>query len=348
MPRQPDPPESVAGPDPPDTGAARGAGPRGVLKRVVQLALTVLVTWFVVDRVGLSLDEFSRFDPARWQVRWSVLAASCGLLAAGYGLSSLLWGRMVRALGGPPLAPATTLRVFMVANLGRYVPGKVLQIAGLAYLARREGVPPTVATAAAILGQGVALLGATVVGLGAFFGPDPRWRTLGWIGLGVVAVFVALTSLPGPTRILERAWLRLAGRKLPDGPDPANALDPEDPGGTLPALGGGFGLRWTVAYALNWGLYAAAFWLLFLSLEGWATFLQVGPAFAAAYVAGYIAVFAPAGVGVREASLVAFLAPVLAPEPALALAVVARLWTTAVELVPAAALAAGQLRRQGG
>ena len=32
----------------------------------------------------------------------------------------------------------TTVRVFMVANLGRYVPGKIWQIAGLAYLAKRE------------------------------------------------------------------------------------------------------------------------------------------------------------------------------------------------------------------
>jgi hypothetical protein len=71
----------------------------------------------------------------------------------------------------------------------------------------------------------------------------------------------------------------------------------------------------------------------------------VGPAFAAAYVAGYVAVFAPAGLGIREVSLVAFLAPVLAPEPAAALAVVARLWTTGVELLPAALLALWHLKR---
>jgi uncharacterized membrane protein YbhN (UPF0104 family) len=316
----------------------------GPLVRLLQLALTVLVTWFIVDRIGLSLTELSRFDPARWEPRWGVLAASCLLLAAGYALSSLLWGAMVRSLGGPRLRPWATIRVFMLANLGRYVPGKVLQIAGLAYLARREGVPPGVATMAALLGQGVALLGATLIGLGAFFGPNEAWRRWGWIGLAVVLTFVVLASVPGPAAALEGAWLRLVGRAREPATDavgdPAHTAPPPPP-----TLTRGFGLRWTLAYALNWGLYAAAFWLLFLGLEGWTTFLQAGPAFAAAYVAGYVAVFAPAGVGVREVSLVAFLSPVLAPEPAAALAVVARLWTTGVELVPAALLAAWHLRR---
>lgn len=294
---------------------------RTLLVRAAQLAATVLVTWFIVERVGLSLDELRRFDLSRWNPRWTLLVASCALLAAGYALSSALWGRMVRELGGPALPAWTSIRVFMVANLGRYVPGKVLQLAGLAYLARREGVSVGVAGAAAVLGQGVALLGATAVGLGAFFGPNEAWRTAGWVGVALVAAFVVLASLPAPLR-----WL---GRVRED----------------TPTLRPGFGLRWTVLYALNWALYAAAFWLLFLGLEGWATFIQVGPAFAAAYVAGYVAIFAPAGLGVREVSLVAFLSPVLAPEPAAALAVVARLWTTGVELLPAALLAALQARR---
>jgi hypothetical protein len=146
-----------------------------------------------------------------------------------------------------------------------------------------------------------------------------------------MVAFVALTSLPSTARRLERAVLRLVR-------EPAPAPDAD------PAARPGFGLRWTALYALNWGLYAAAFWLLFLGLEGWTTFLAAGPAFAAAYVAGYVAIFAPAGIGIREASLVVFLSPVLAPEPAAALAVVARLWTTAVEVIPAAALALGELR----
>ena len=216
-----------------------------------------------------------------------------------------------------------------------------MQIAGLAYLARERGVPGTVAAAAAVLGQGVALLGATLVGISAFLSPAlPGYiRVGGWIGLGITWLFIVVTSFEAPARRLEAAAFRLArlaGASFAPGP------------GEAPILQARFGLRWTLWYAVNWGLYATAFWLLYMGLAGFQPFLYVAPAYAAAYVGGYIVLFAPAGLGVREVLLTAFLAPVLAADPALALAVVARLWTTVVEVVPAALLAPGVLRGRPG
>ena len=60
-------------------------------------------------------------------------------------------------------------------------------------------------------------------------------------------------------------------------------------------------------------------------------------AFAAAYVVGYVILFAPAGLGVREGVLVFMLSPHLGAGTAGAVAAIARLWTTLVEIVPAAA-----------
>jgi hypothetical protein len=65
--------------------------------------------------------------------------------------------------------------------------------------------------------------------------------------------------------------------------------------------------------------------------------MLVGPAFAAAYVLGYLALFAPAGLGVREGFLVAFLTPTLGAGGAALAAVTSRVWTTVVEVIPAAA-----------
>lgn len=325
----------------PGTGQGRGRGSRGPrwLRGALQLALTVVVTGFVLDRVGLTFDEVAALDLGRWELRWIPLVGSVVVLAAGYALSGWLWARMVVEMGGPRLSPAAAVRVYMVANLGRYVPGKVLQIAGMAWLARREGVAPGTAMAAAVVGQGVALLGATAVGLGAFFGPNTAYRTVGWIGVGLTLAFVVATSVPASALVLERLWRRLAGAR-------AGGTDTEAAGDD-PAARPGFGLRWTAAYALNWGVYAAAFWLFFLGLEGWTPFLTAGPAFAAAYLVGYLFVFAPAGAGIRESALVVFLLPVLPRDAALAVAVAARLWATVVEIVPAAVFALVQARRPG-
>lgn len=316
-------------------GATRHGSGRTALRWIIQLALTAVVTAFVLRRLGFTFGEVVALDLGRWRpdARW--LGASVLTLAAGYAISGWLWARMVRELGGPRLRPWTAIRVYMVANLGRYIPGKVFQIAGLAWLARREGVSATTATAAAVVGQGVALLGATVVGLVALLGPDSRYQTVGWVGLGLGAVFIATTSIPGTARLLARLGRRVVGW----GRDEAAA--PSVPLRVRP----GFGLRWTGWYAFNWGVYAAAFWLFFMGLEGWVPFWQVGPAFAAAYLVGYLVLFAPAGAGIRESALVALLLPVVPADAALALAVAARLWTTLVEIVPAAAMAAIHTRR---
>ncbi len=229
----------------------------------------------------------------------------------------------------------TTIRVFMVANLGRYVPGKVWQIAGLAYLAKREDVQAGVATGAAILGQGIALLAAVLVGIGALFGANEVWREIGWLGMvagvGGALAIITVVVVPRLFRHVVAFWFRIT------------RTDPPGEG-----LGSGnAGLRWLILYVLNWGIYATAFWLLYLSFGEWRTFLEVGPAFAAAYVAGYVVIFAPAGAGIREGVLVVLLQPVMAGENAFVLAVIARLWTTTVELILAALLAVGRRRSQG-
>jgi len=222
----------------------------------------------------------------------------------------------------------------MVANLGRYIPGKVWQIAGLAYLAKREGVQASVATGAAILGQGLALLGAALVGIAALFGPNEIWRQVGWVGLvagiGAALTIIAAVVIAPFFRRVVAFWFRLT------------RTDPPDDG-----LGSGnAGLRWLALYVMSWGIYATAFWLLYLSFGESGSFLQVGPTFAAAYVVGYIAIFAPAGAGIREGVLVVLLQSVMTSEAAVVLAIIARLWTTAVELIPAALLTVGWRRSE--
>ena len=293
---------------------------------LLQLGLTVAVTWFIFDRVGVDLAVLGTLNAGEWRPRPALFLASCAVLVIGYVWSASLWGRLVRDLGGPRLPVWTSVRVFMVANLGRYVPGKVWQIAGLAYLAKREGVPASVATGAAILGQGISLLGATLIGIGALFGANELWREIGWggrvAGVGFALAIISAVVIPSAFRRIVAFWFRIT-RSDP----PADGLKR-----------GNFGLRWLVLYVVNWGIYATAFWLLYLSFGEWRTFLEVGPAFAAAYVAGYIAVFAPAGAGIREGILVVLLQPIMAREAAVVLAVIARLWTTVLELVPAGLL----------
>jgi uncharacterized membrane protein YbhN (UPF0104 family) len=299
-----------------------------VAVRLGQLGLTLVVTWFILTRVGVDLAALREVNRAEWTPDPWIFAASCIVLLCGYLFSAGLWGRIVRDLGGPTIPLWTAMRLFMVANLGRYVPGKVWQIAGLALLAKRHGVSAGVATGAAVLGQGVALMGAALLGVATLFGPNEIWRRFGLVGLvgGLLAAsgIIAIVAVPTLFQRVMNAWYRVTRTDAPETP-----LD-----------GGPLALKWFTLYLLNWGIYATAFWLLYLSLGDWRTFLEIGPAFAAAYVVGYLAVFAPAGAGIREGFLVLLLQPSMSAEAALVVALAARVWTTTVEVVPAAFFAA--------
>ncbi len=289
------------------------------LVRLGQLALTVLVTWFILDRTGLSLHNLRALDLSSWVPDLRILTASVIVLALAYGFSAALWGRLVKDLGGPRLSVPDSIRLFMIANLGRYVPGKVWQIAGLAVLARRKGVPAATATGAAVLGQGIAIVAATAVGLGALFAGPPAWRRWGWLAAAVIAIAVVLTAIPAVFRWGAGLWFRIARQAAP------------------PGLGSVHGLQWLALYGLNWVVYAVAFWMLAASFGHGANAALVGSAFAAGYVVGYVMIFAPAGAGVRESALITLLAPTMGAAAATVLAVIARIWATVVELVPAGA-----------
>ncbi len=332
-----------SGPTEEEKGTPRGTPRpwwrRRWLRSAVQALLTVVVTVFILRAVGVSFDQVLELDPGRWSPDPFLLFLSSTLLLAAYLASAVFWGRIVDELGGGRVGAWRACRIYFAANLGRYVPGKVLQVVGLAYLAGRAGLKPSAAVAAGIVGQGLTLVGAALVGLGVLWGHSPSvgpgTSPLVWTAMGVAAGLFALVSVPPIFHGLLRlgAWLLRAG------------------GGeaTVPKPGGTFGLRWAALYTANWGLFAVAFWLLVRSVDVDGSLVVVGSAFAASYLLGYLALFAPAGIGVREGFLVAFLEPVAGGGGAVAIAVLARLWSTAVEVLPAALLTFVELREgQGG
>lgn len=288
------------------------------------------MTWFILDRLGVSLRALGEVDPSFWRPSPISLAGSVLLLLLGYLASALAWSAMLRDLGGPRLGVLTAFRLFFAANLGRYIPGKVWQLAGMALLARGVGVAPVLATSTAILGQAMSLLAAGVVGAAVFLQAGTEWRWLGLVAVGGGLFLLGLVSLPSVFRQGVRVIFGRAGGEVPSGLEEDHF----------------FPLRWTTLHAGIWCIYGLAFWLLATSL-GLSTPLPfMGAAFAAAYLAGYLALFAPAGLGVREGVLVALLQPVLGNGPALGLAVLSRVWTTAVEAVPGVLAGWATLRRR--
>ncbi len=269
----------------------------------------------------MTLAELSGWRDALARPRPVPFAGATLLLLASYALGCLIWRGVVTGLGGPRLSVGDAASIYLVSNLARYLPGKVWSIAGMAVLAKGKGVPVAVSATSAAIMQGVGLLAAAAVGLGAFVGGPGRLPRL---GLAVAAAATCLLLLMLAVPPLFRAVVARGFRWIGTAP-PTN-------------LTAGRVVRWLFGLAGVWVVMGASFWLFAASLDMSLPPASAASDFAAAYVAGYLMIFAPAGVGVREGFLVALLAPTLGSGPATVLAVAARLWMTAAEVIPAGIL----------
>lgn len=312
------------------SGTPANTSLRKALIALGKLLLTVAATWMILRGAGMGVAQ-------AWTVDWSLLepdipylALSLLLLCADFAAGGWFWTRMLPEFGETGLPIGRGAAIQLVANLGRYVPGKVAQMVGLALLSRRAGLSAVKATSAAVTVQIVALLAACVVGAPAVIGGsagqgDPRIQ---WLALAVFATLLAFLWFGGAGAIVR--WIL---RRLGDAED-------------LPQGGGRRLLIWLPPHVLAWAVRGAALVFLARGLGMTIPFAAAIPAFAAAYLAGYVMIFAPAGIGVREASLAALLAHALGPEAGWALAIMHRAWLTAAEFVGALA-GAGLLRRRG-
>ena len=154
--------------------------------------------------------------------------------------------------------------------------------------------------------------------------------------LSISTLLALIVLASDPTRSPLDLLLRTVGRVVRI---PVGDLRP-----TIRALPG-----IVVLYLPVWAIYGVAFWL-----AGRALFpipghevLYFTATFALAWLAGMLVVFAPGGIGIREAVLVGLLAPRVGEAEAIVIAATSRILLTSADLVGGtAALALSRLQRR--
>jgi uncharacterized membrane protein YbhN (UPF0104 family) len=239
------------------------------------------------------------------------IALSVLLVLLTYVLQIESW-RRVLAGWAQRLAYRRAARIWLLANLGRYVPGKVWSVAGLIVLAQRDGVATWAAGASAFAIQAIGV-GTAVAVVAAATPSAASPMRLGAAALAAAATIGFLAWDRGARWLAGLAGLTAQFQALP-----------------LAAVAESAGL--TLA---SWVSYGVAFWLLALGL-GLPGALSVRTAtgvFALGYILGLLALFAPGGVGVRELVFIGLLTPALGSGGAVALSVGSRVVLTLCEAV---------------
>lgn len=115
-----------------DSGHARG---RLLLRWLERIAGGVVVAFLAVYLAR----NWSEVTAHPWTIHWGRVALATACVLVAYSTFVLCWRRILGHLGGR-LSARDAHRVWYIGNLARYVPGKVLQLAGTAYLADRKSV----------------------------------------------------------------------------------------------------------------------------------------------------------------------------------------------------------------
>jgi hypothetical protein len=290
--------------------------------RVLQFIAGAVLVGVAVRVVVINWQNL-RAESVAWQLSPGWLAASVLVVFSSYAVLIEAWRRVVLSMG-EQLAFPTAARIWFLASLGKYVPGKVWAVAGAAVLAQRAGVDPAVAVAGALVLQVLALAsGAAVVALAA---PD-AFQLVGQ-GATLLATLVILLSVAGVAALTSQPVLDRIGRLLPASWPRLRAIPPA-------MVAAAF-----VANALAWTGYGVA---LLLLARGLLPAVDLGLAqavgvFTCSYLVGFIALFAPGGLGPRESVFLLMLAGDIGLKPAVALALASRLLLTGTEVLPAVPL----------
>ena len=249
--------------------------------------------------------------------RWGYIGLSCALVLANYALLIEAWRVLLHGWGGS-LGFWEAARIWTISNLGKYLPGKVWVIGSAAVMAQARGVSGGAAVGASVIGQLINILAGFVVlvatGAGVLRVP----------AIGVVAIVVmggVLLLAPPVLPWFGRLVARITRRDIVIPRMPHRAI-------------------WIAAAisVASWVLYGLSFRVLtlgVLSRAPGAPGLYIA-IYTASYLAGFLALIAPGGIGVREVVMATALKGAgFGTGEALLLVVASRIWLTVLEIVPA-------------
>ncbi len=290
-------------------GLRRVAGHPAV--KAAYFLLLVAASAYYLYRWGDRLPELV----ARVQAGWVAAGLAATVVAAL--VYSFIQFTIYRRLGAS-VSYGTTFRIITISQLGKYLPGKVMFAGNYYLLSRAAGISNVQVGTSFVISQALWLLTASLCGLPvlSLLNPALRYTVL------LLPLALALLIHPRFVGWLLRLGQRVAGR----GQDEPYPL-PE-------GLGVPFYLWIALLYLLAWGLTGVGVWF---GLRAFGTLeLEVFPlalaSIALGTAAGFVALFAPVGLGIREGLGALILTPAVGAEVALTGMVLLRGITVVVDL----------------
>lgn len=320
--------DDEAGPSP----ATPMRSSRSIALNAVRWLLVALVVIAAVWQLSSNWSDVARTVE---DLQWHRTLLSLLAVVVGIACSTMSWQVLLDDLGRP-IGVGRGAQIFLVGQLGKYLPGSIWAYVLQIELGRKAGLARARVFAATLFSVVIAVVAALIAGalaIPVLAAQDDRLAWLPWL-YGILP-FAAALLIPAVLTRIVRFGFQLLRRPRPDHPVTLRVV--------LSSL------AFAVGSYISFGVHL---WLLADTREG----LTISPlalcigTMGVAMLAGLVFFLLPSGVGARELVIIAALTPLVGPGAATAYAAVSRVMFIVADLLTAgtAAVAAVAARRRNG
>ncbi|MFH2055779.1 MAG: hypothetical protein ABIJ61_07470, partial [bacterium] len=107
-----------------------------LLRLLLQLGLLLVLGCFMLP---ILIGSIRKFNPDQWQINYPLLVGSLLLMQVVLYCQSAIWSLIIRCFH-KQISLNKAFRIAYLAQLGRYLPGKIWQLFGMIYLAGKQGI----------------------------------------------------------------------------------------------------------------------------------------------------------------------------------------------------------------
>ena len=282
-------------------------------KRTFSIIFLLIISYFIGRVLYREWDKISGYNwsPDVILLVFSVLTLYLVYILGGYG-----WILIIRMLG-VRVNFSKGISIYLLSLFGRYIPGGVWTLLGRVYLCRMEGIPDSRVGISTILEQAYPIVSAGFVfAASLLFWKDVNHITKLFPILIIIPLFIVFIHPKFFLKIINPVISRL-------GKTPINI-----------SLSFNNMLLLVCYYSLTWMVTGTAFYIFIYSFYplGFSYIPVLSGIYAISFVAGYVTFLTPAGLGVREGSMVILLSLIMPTPIAIGIALLSRLWLIGVEL----------------
>ena len=278
------------------------------LKWIWFAAVVAAASWYVAR-------NFTEIRLYLATIKLPRLAISVLLLLVGKILTADLTFQSLK-LVSHPITFKDAFSVTTITQLGKYLPGGIWHFAGKIGIYRARGLTGKNALMPIVIENYWLIASALITGLSALFFSDSLvpcgfWRLLCRNEMKISLLILVVSLWVLLSFLILRFTLSLQITFLTN-------------------------MRLSLEQFVIWFLFGISFWIVFPAGQNADFLLQAISAFSVSWAAGYIAFFAPGGIGIREASMAILLSIFFTEETIVVYASLHRILWVIVELILAA------------